>query len=298
MIGLRARNLLFLTLVASFSALASACSFVPTAEIKVFKESVNTANAAATPILDELSSTLRSEKRRTTIGREQVDYRRGASVQFRPGDADLFSDIGDPSQVAIFRRAHNILDRLADVLLSLALGIGAEADAGAVEGLASAFLDLAAAIPGANLEAAAAQGGLAALQPALIQLSKELSRREARRVIEEIQSKKIVDKLVTSLIEATPAMFSNLVLSAKLRAVTAPSKETASAYEVRVTRMRLVMSNYVVLLQRSNDAWAEAAKAARSQSSGDVVVLTERVAELKAAAMATRKAYADMNAAQ
>jgi hypothetical protein len=45
-----------------------------------------------------------------------------------------------------------------------------------------------------------------------------------------------------------------------------------------------------------NDAWNEAVKAEKSRSSGDVAVLTVRIGELKAAAVATRKAYADMNA--
>jgi hypothetical protein len=51
-------------------------------------------------------------------------------------------------------------------------------------------------------------------------------------------------------------------------------------------------------LQKVSGAWLEAAKAERTRSSGDVAVLTERVSELRGAALATRKAFADMNAAR
>jgi hypothetical protein len=292
----RARNLVFLMFAVVISGLGGGCSFVPTTEIKVFQESVTAANTAATPVLDELASVMRSEKRRTTSAAEQRYYWAGNGVIFVPSDASLFSDIGDPDQVAVFRRAHNVLERLSDVLVGLAAGKGAEADAGAIEGLASEMIELAALVPGANVSATATEAGLGVLKPALIQLSKELNRREARRVIEQVYDQKMVDEIIERLVRATPAMFNKLVQNAQLRAVPPTTADATKAYADRVLKIRSLLSNYVVLLRRVNDAWNEAVKAEKSRSSGDVAVLTVRIGELKAAAVATRKAYADMNA--
>ena len=59
--------------------------------------------------------------------------------------------------------------------------------------------------------------------------------------------------------------------------------------------LRVVLSNYVVLLQRVDAAWNEAAKAAVTGNTVSVAVLTERVSELRVAVVATRRAYADLH---
>jgi len=287
---------LFLAFAIALSALGGGCSFAPVNELKVFRESVTTANGAATPILDELTSTVRSETRRTTEGVEKSKYRIGAAVQFETSQAQYFTDIGDPSSVAMFRKAHALLDKLSQVLLDLATGTNAAADAGAVEGLASELLQFAAFVPAVDTAAAAA--GLEALKPLLEQLSRELGRRQVRQAIDTMEKQKVVERIIDRLIKATPPMFDNLVQAAQLQAAKQQSEATTTAYQNRVARIRLVLSNYVVLLGRVNDAWLEAVKAEKSQTSGNAAMLTERVSELRAAALATRKSFADMNAAR
>jgi hypothetical protein len=292
--GARIRNLVFLLLAVGFSSLTGACSFVPTAELRVFRESVGAANTAATPVLDELSGTERKAKRDAVTLRERTAVRTGARVDFDPTDAKYFSEIGDGPATAMFRRGHNVLDRLSDVLLSLATGAGAQADAAAIESLASEVASLADLVqPGASEAAGLA---LAVLHPALKELSAELSRREARRVIAVVQDKKLVKAITGSLIRATPTMFNIMAVDARLRVTSVhATADSAPAYGERVAKLRLVFSNYVVLLQRVEEAWEEAVKATESKSSGNLAALTERVGELRAAAVATRKAYAQMN---
>lgn len=294
--GTKGRNALFLAAAVVLSTLGGGCSFAPVNELKVFRESVTTANAAATPILDELTSTVRSETRRTTEGLEKPQYRVGGAVRFETSQAQYFTDIGDPKSVAMFRNAHAILDRLSQVLLDLAMGTNAAADAGAVEGLASELLQFAAFVPAADTAAAAA--GLQALKPLLEELSKELGRRQVRQAIETMEKQKVVERIIDRLIKATPPMFDILVQAAQLQAAKQQSDASTTAYQSRVARIRLVLSNYVVLLGRVSDSWLEAVRAEKSQTSGNAAMLTERVSELRAAALATRKSFADMNAAR
>lgn len=295
MVGAGRGNFAFLLVATAFSIFGGGCSFVPTAEIRIFRESVVAANTAATPVLDELSGTERKAKRTAVTLRERPAIRAGEAVVFNPNDAEYFSDLGDGPATALFRRGHNVLDRLSDVLLSLATGAGAEADAGAIDALATEVAGLVDVIqPGAS---AAAGAVLATLRPGLEALSAELSRREARRVISVVQDRKLVHGITDSLIRATPQMFDLMVADAMLRVTSVrATADSAPAYGERVASLRLVLSNYVVLLRRVDGAWEEAVKATQSKSSANVVTLTERVGELRAAAVATRKAYAEMNA--
>ncbi len=289
------RTFSFLLIAGVFSALGAGCSFVPTAELRIFRESVVAANTAATPVLDELSGTERKAKRDAVALREGPVVRGGGRVDFNPTEAAYFADIGDGPATSLFRRGHNVLDRLSDVLLLLATGAGAEADAGAIDALASEVAGLATVVqPGAS-EAAGLV--LNTLQPALRTISAELTRREARRVIAVVQETGLVEAITGSLIQATPAMFNLMVVDARLRVTSVrATADSASAYAERVPGLRVVLSNYVVLLRRVDDAWQEAAKATESRSSANLVALTDRVGELRAAAVATRKAYAEMNA--
>lgn len=291
------KNLMFLLFAAFLSSSAGGCSFVPTAELRIFRESVVAANTAATPVLDELSGTERKAKRDAVALREKPAIRAGTRVDFNPADAAYFSEIGDGPATSLFRRGHHVLDRLSDVLVVLATGATADTDAAAIEALASEVAGLADLVqPGIG---AAADLALAVLHPALRALSAELGRREANRVIAVVQERKLVKAITGSLAGATPAMFNLMAVDARLRVTSVhATAESAPAYAERVARLRLVLSNYVVLLQRVDDAWDEAVKATAAKSSGNVAALTERVGELRAAAVATRKAYAEMNAAR
>ncbi len=290
-------KLVFRLLTAVLISFAGACSFAPTAELKVFRESVTAANTAATPVIDEVSATERRIIRQTTAVQEQASYSSGATVAFDVGKARYFSEIGDGPAASLFRRGHDVLGRLADLLLSLATGAGADSDVGAVESLATEVAGLIEVVqPGA----AAAEGvGQNLLHQSLLEVSKELQRREARRIIDAARDSHLVENLTARLTSASPQIFRIMITeaSASARSVRA-TDATAKAYADRVAKVRLVVANYVVLLDQVNVAWLEAVKAADSKNSGNIGVLTDRVGELKAAAVATRKAYADMNASR
>ncbi|MCF8532252.1 MAG: hypothetical protein K9G48_04555 [Reyranella sp.] len=284
-------------LVIALSAVASGCSFAPVAELKIFRESVVAANTAATPVIDEISVTERRTFRSATATEERAQFKSGEPVAFKAVEASYFSDVGDGPAAIIFRRGHSVLDRLSDVLLGLATGAGAEADVSTIESLVSELGGLLDVVqPGGGTAVAAAQK---LLHDALIEVSKELQRREARRIIAAVNQTGLVKKITDRLIAGTPQMFAVMVSDARLRVKSVrATAESPVVYAERVAKVRLVLSNYVVLLNRVPEAWDEAAKAAESKTSGNVAVLAERVGELRAAAVATRKAYADMNASR
>jgi hypothetical protein len=295
----RNRNVMFLALAFVLSVLAGGCSNVPTAELKVFRESVVTANTAATPILDEVSA---NERR---IKQAVVDGEKG-EPSFSPDDARYFSDIGDAPGTAMIRRAHTILDRFSDILLGLATGSNVDSDVSGVESLVKESTGLLATVtsivPAAGTAAAAIQGAFTVAKPGLTFIAHQLSHREARRVIQMAVDKKVVGELTKALVDASPAMFNLLVQDAFNASTdensTAEVRRIAQkAYIERTRKVRLLMANYVVLVQRMNSAWDEAATASAEKTTISITVLNERIGELRVAAVATRKAYVDLHTA-
>ena len=289
---LRARSVAVAILAIIFPVLGSGCTFAPVGELKVFRESVTTVNTAATPLLDELSATEKRKKRNATA---TLEKNLTVSPTFVPTDSQYFSDIGDGPATAVFRRGHNVLDRLSEVLLALATGANTTSDVAALQGLVSAAGGLLDTV-GIGIAVGPA---FEVLKPALEELSKEASRLQARQVIDQVESQHLVKNLTDALISATPAMFAVLTSEAERRASRGDaSSDTEAAFADRVAKVRTLLSNYVVLLRQTDAAWNEAVKAVNSRSSANVGTLTERVTELRAAALATRKAFADLNAGQ
>ena len=296
MTAIRSRTFGLSLLAAAACALAGGCSTVPTAEIKVFRESVVSANTAATPVLDELSATERKLKRRTAA--------RQPEPVFVPGDAGYYADIGDAPATANLRAGHKVLDRYSDVLLSLATGANVQGDVAEVENLAaettSLLNALAPVIPPAAAAGTFIEGASVVGKPGLKLVFDELSRKEARRFIEVSVQKNVVKVLTDAMIASTPEMFDVLIRDAErattnMRVSREAQTEAGKAYIDRRERVRLVLSNYVVMLQRVNGAWNEAARAASTNQSMSVTVLSDRIVELRTAVVETRKAYADLN---
>lgn len=289
-LGLLARALAGCVLLAA-SLLGGGCSYAPVNELKIFRGSVVAANTAATPVIDELSATEKRQERMVIANEER---RGGTIVPFDPTRARYFSDIGDAPAAAAFRRGHQVLDRLSDVLLVLATGKGAAEEVDVLNSLASE----AGALLNVIGIGVAVGPAFETLKPALIELSKDLNRREARRVIGEVERAHLVKSLVKALVSATPKMFVTLTAEAERRANrTGASAEAAAQLLERSAKVRLVLANYAVLLRQTNHAWDEAVRAVEAKSSTvNFTALTERVADVKAAALATREAFADLNA--
>ena len=297
MTAIRFRTLGLSLLAATLCVIAAGCSTVPTAELKVFRESVVSVNTAASPVLDEVSATERKLKRRTAA--------RQPEPVFVPGDAGYYSDIGDAPGTANLRAGHKVLDRYSDVLLGLASGSNVQGDVAEVENLAAETTSLLNAlspvIPPAAAVGTFVEGAAVVGKPGLKLVFDELSRREARRFIEVSVQKNVIKVLTDAMIASTAAMFEVLIRDAErattnMRVSREAQTEAGKAYVDRRERVRLVLSNYVVMLQRVNGAWNEAARAASTNQSMSVVVLSDRIAELRAAVVETRKAYADLHA--
>lgn len=277
-----------------FLCLASAgCSYAPVNELKLFRESVVATNAAATPVLDEVSATEKRQQRTIITNQER---RSRTVLAFDPVQARYFSDISDGPAATVFRRGHQVLDRLSDVLLALATG---RSSAEEVEAIGSLATEAGALLNVIGIGVAVGPA-FDALKPALTELSKDLGRAEARRVIAQVEAAHLVKNLVDALVSATPKMFVTLTGEAERRANSAGAPaEAMNQLLDRSAKVRVVLSNYVVLLRQTNDAWDEAVRAADAKtSSANFGALTERIAEVKAAALATRQAFANLNASR
>jgi len=280
------------------SLLGGGCANVPTAELKVFREGVVAANTAATPILDELSASERKLK-------QAVVSRQKGAATFVWQDAAYFADVGDAPATTIIRRGHAVLDRFSDVLYGVATGANTKGDIDGVESLvvesAGLLSELSSLVPVLGGSEVAAKGAFEVARPGLTLIATQLSRREAKRAIEIAVENQVVGKLTTALITATPLMFNVLIRDAERATQDIDASDdvirvSRTAYAGRAAKLRTVLSNYVVLLQRADSAWNEAAKAAVTGSTVSVTVLTERVTELRVAVVATRRAYADLHA--
>jgi hypothetical protein len=280
-------------LVLGLGIASAGCSYAPADELKLFRESVVAANSAATPVLDELSATEKRQEQTIVTNQER---RSRTILPFDPRQARYFSDISDGPAASVFRRGHQMLDRLSDVLLALATGSSSAGEVAAVGDLVTEAAGLLNVI-GVGIAAGPA---FETLKPALTELSRDLSRTEARRVIAQVEASHLVKNLVDALISATPKMFVTLTGEAERRANSAGAPPDAMSQLLnRSAKVRVVLSNYVVLLRQTNDAWNEAVQAAQAKSSSaNFGALTERVAEVKAAALATRRAFADLNASR
>jgi hypothetical protein len=278
------------------SLLAGGCTSAPTAELKVFREGVVAANTAATPILDELAVSERKVK-------QAIIARQPGPARFVWQDSAYFSDIGDPPGTALFRRGHEILDRFSDILYGVASGANVKGDVddiGRLVAESGGFVsELSAFVPVLTGADTLAKGAFEIARPALSYVATELAHREARRVIEAAVQAEVVKKLTTALIQATPFMFNVMIRDAEratqdIDASDDVIRNAKAAYTGKAAKLRIVLSNYVVLLQRVNGTWDEAANAAVTGKTVSVTELSDRVADLRAAVVATRRAYADM----
>lgn len=277
----------------------------PVEQIKFFSQAFATVNTVGQPLLDELAIAERSQGRRVAerrakdaakappVGRgcQNADAAWVATgdpaVGFIGGfcleDAGYHATVGDPPATAQFRGGLLVIERYAEVLTALAEGRNIDQAIGEVNALGEELGSLL-AMGGLNLALAPA---LQALQPVLANVARNANAQEARRLIVEGAPK--VSMLILALRDAAPDTFNTLVSDLR-RASRAPT--TAAAVVKEIEARRVMVAQYVVLLEGLQQAWNATVAAAENPDGSRLTDLVARTAQVRAEAESVRRSLA------
>jgi hypothetical protein len=284
----RGGNEILLGFALALLGVLAGCASPPLQETKIFQQSFTAVDGAGEPLLDDLAIAERLQRQRIAVksakdvaagkpppsGRENckfdwrtVDPTSGFIAGLCAQDAPYYSKIGDPPQTAIFRKSLGSLKELTDALLSLADGTSAAAASAQVQQLAQNAGGFAAELTGVAGGPAAAIGpavnGVAtALAPLINLAANAASVEQERRVILDAQTQ--VASLIKALHDAAPSMFNPLIDQLVVQIELEDHPQPADA--ARIEAYRVLVSDYMRLLDRLGDAWNQLVVAARKPS--------------------------------
>jgi hypothetical protein len=254
----------------------AACATPPVQETKQFQQAFTAVDSVGQPILDDLAMAERSQGQVIAVRRAQgklsnasagtsrdcnpgwhkIDGKSGYITGFCTADAGYFSKIGDPPQTLAFRRALALIGEFAQALTALSDGTSAAAASAQVQQVAQDAGSLAALVGGSVSGAGAAIGPAvneiaAALAPLINRVATIASAQQERDVV--IAAAPKVGALILALKNAAPAMFNTLTEQAQNQIeLTDPPRSSDAA---PIEAYRVVLSDYVVLLDRLDRAW-------------------------------------------
>jgi hypothetical protein len=298
-----------------------ACTAAPSAEVRLFRDSVAAIDQAGQPLLDDLALAERSAYRtslrekaqansaaeargRAPTGEERwVGRPLGAGFvrDLRVEDAPFEASIGDPPGTAALRAGLGTVTALSAALVGLTDGTNAGAAADDLVRSVAALSDLVAA-GGALVGTPLATGGLKAaieeLRGLARRLADELNARRARELI--LENERQVDALLAGLREAVPAMWTVLTSDLQIAIMANPRMaETELRPAVaRAEAYRRLLSDYAVLIARAQEAWRGAVTAARTPGSLTLAAVAENATRLRADLEAIRRAQAALRSGQ
>lgn len=290
------------------------CETAPLQETKQFQQAFVAVDGVSEPVLDDAAIAERAQgqeianasaKRITankpplashadcTPGWKAIDRTTGFVTGFCLPDAGFYAKIGDPPQTRAFRKALALIGQFAGALTALADGTSAAAATAQVQQLAQNAGALAGTVSAATGVGAAigpAVTGLAkALSPLIGQLAGAASAEQERQVILDARAK--VGDLIVALRNAAPALFATLTQSIQSQL---ELEDHPQASEVaRIEGYRVMLANYVVLLDQLNDAWNQLVAAAKQPSNPVALAsLAQSSAQIAADAAAVRQSLA------
>lgn len=281
----------------------------PVEQIKYFTQAFAAVNTVGQPMLDELALAERAQGRRVAERRAKDAAKsppvgRGCdkadavwaptgdpALGFVDGycleDASLFATLGDPTATAQLRGGLRVIERYAEVLTTLAEGRNIEQAIGDVNALGQEVGGLL-SLAGLNVALAPA---LQALQPVLAAAARNANAEEARRLILDGAPK--VSGLIQALREAAPESFKTLITDLR-RAADKPAGAAAAVKEIEARRV--MVSQYVVLLGRLQQAWDATVAAAQNPGGSRLADLVARSAQLRIEAESVRRSLAALRA--
>jgi len=245
----------------------SGCATAPVEETKAFAAAVNAVKSSSDLLWDELNIAERNRYRR------QVARTQGGAFRFQVGDAYYFSSIAEAPDTTDFRRAMTIIHDYSELLRMLVEGTNVEAARGQIETLIGKLATLA-----GSPAIGAAAGELSGL---LDELLRVISLEEAKRLV--VTGEPAIHQLVAALRAATPAIFKTLrdeILA------------TGGGVGKKVDAERVVVANFVVMLDRLDQTFAQLVRAFEHPT--NPVTLAALVAfstQLEADVKSVRQAY-------
>jgi len=281
--------------VATAALAGCATTPAPVEQIKYFSQAFAAVNTLGQPLIDDLAVAERGVGRRqaqlhakaddkpcsswAATGEANLGYIDGFCLE----DVGYFSTLGDPPATAQLRGGLRVIERYAEVLTTLAEGRNIEQALGEVDALGQEVSGLLALV-GAPVALVPA---LAALKPLLANVAKSANASEARRLI--IEGAPQVSTLIGKLRDAVPPTFKILIADPRRNADIAA---TAAAAVKEIEARRVVVSLYVVLLGRLQQAWEATVVAANNPGSTRLTNLVARTAQIKADAETVRRTLA------
>ncbi len=226
---------------------------------------------------------------------EAINHHSGFIAGICADDAPYVSTIGDPPQTEIFRRSLSLLGEYAAALTSLADGTTAAAASAQVQQLAqnaSSFANDLAGITGAGSAIAPAISAIAkALSPLVEKAAGAASARQERQIVLDTQTN--VSDLIKALRASAPAMFNPLIEQIRDQIEHEDSPQPAEV--VRVETYRVLVSDYMRLLDRLNEAWNHLVVAAEQPSNPtNLAALATASGQIAADAAVIRKSLATL----
>lgn len=299
----------------------AACTAAPSAELRLFRDSVAAIDQAGQPLLDDLALAERAAFRTSLREKAQANSAAEARGRVPAGDErwigrplgigfvrDLRAEdmafeasIGDPPGTAALRAGLGTVTALSSALVALTDGTNAEAATDDLVRSVAALTDLAAAgasLVGTPLATTGLKAAIEELRGLARRLADELNARRARELI--LENERQVDALLAGLRDAVPAMWTVLTSDLQIT-ITAnprmPETELRAAV-ARAEAYRRLLSDYAVLIARAQDAWGGAVLAARTPGSLTLAAVAENATRLRADLEAIRRAQAALRSGQ
>jgi len=265
------------------------CTPAPLQETKTFQQAYVAADGAGQPLIDDLAVAERFQRqhiavdsaKQVALGKSADPSRTGDCAKLRwkvvdrstgfinglcADDAPYYSKIGDPPETEVFREALALIGDLANALLALADGTSAAAATAQVQLVVQNISNFAGTVSAATGVGAAigpaAIGLSAALSPLIKDVAVAASTEQERRVI--LDAGPNVSALIKKLHDAAPIMFRPLIAQMVQQI---EHEDHPSASEVtRIEAYRGLLSDYMRLLDRLDDAWKQLVVAAKQPS--------------------------------
>lgn len=258
----------YIGVVAFVAVFASGCATGPVEETKAFVSAVAAVKSSTDSLLDDLNI---AEKK-------NYAQRYGNDPVFTVGSAYYVSNIAEAPDTAQYRRALVILHEYAELLRVLVDGSNVESVRGQIEALAATVATFT-GTPGIGV----AVNSLSALLDRMIVAG---SVAEARRLA--VEGEPAIQALLAAMKNATPSMFRVLTLDLR----------RARAENSKFSAYRVALANYVVLIDRLDEAFMRLIRAfERPSNPVTLAALVKTTAELTADVRAARQALAALRRA-
>ena len=247
--------------------LVCGCATGPVEETKAFVAATNTVKSTSDLLWDELNVAERNQHLRI------IAKSPSARFSFRLDDAYYFSNIAESPDTAQFRRALAIIHDYSELLRTLVEGTNIDAARGQIEALA-ANVGVLVGSPGISL-------AVGQLSVVLNQLIAAVNLAEARRLA--VDGAPAITELIGSLRAAAPAIFDTLTADLRVAGGTESAK--------KIALQRIVVANFVVLLDRLQDTFVRLVRAfERPSNPVTLAALVKASADLEADVKAARQA--------